>query len=71
MKKTKPLKLNIARGLMRKLLNNLGILFEVGKYKIGNDVKIEAPCEISQAADLRGQFSLGAFPGSECGQKMV
>ena len=38
--KNKPLKLNIARGLMRKLLKNLGVLFEVGKYKIGNDVKI-------------------------------
>lgn len=61
MKKNKPLKLNIARGSMRKLLKKLGVLFEVGKYKIGNDVKIEAPCEISQAADLRGVFSIGAF----------
>ncbi len=57
----KPLKLNVTRGLMRRLLKNLGVLFEVGKYKIGDDVKIEAPCEISQAADLRGSFSIGAF----------
>lgn len=61
MKKNKPLKLNVARGLMRKLLRNLGVLFEVGKYKISDNVKIEAPCEISQAADLRGTFSIGAF----------
>ena len=61
MKKIKPLKLNIGRGLMRKLLKNLGVLLEVGKYKIGRDVWIEAPCEISQAADLRGAFSIGAF----------
>lgn len=59
--KNKPLKLNVTRGLMRKLLKKLGVLLEVGKYKVERDVKMEAPCEISQAADLRGRFVIGAF----------
>ena len=60
-KRDKPLKLRITRGSMRRIRNKLGIQFELGKYKVGPNVSLEPPCEISQAADLRGAFSIGAF----------
>lgn len=46
---------------MRRIRKTLGIQFHLGKYKIGPDIRLEAPCEISQAAYLRGHFSIGAF----------
>ena len=60
-KRDKPLKLKVTRRLMRRIRDRLGVQFELGKYKIGRDVHLEPPCEISQAADLRGHFSIGAF----------
>ena len=60
-KKNKPLKLRVTRMSMRRIRKKIGIQFELGKYKIGPEVRLEAPCEISQAADLRGRFSIGAF----------
>lgn len=60
-KRDKPLKLKVTRRSMRRIRKALGIQFELGKYKIGSNVRLESPCEISQAADLRGEFSLGAF----------
>ena len=60
-KRDKPLKLKVTRRLMRRIRDKLGVQFELGKYKIGRDVHLEPPCEISQAADLRGHFSIGAF----------
>lgn len=57
----KPLRLKVTRRSMRRIRKALGIQFELGKYKIGSNVRLESPCEISQAADLRGKFSLGAF----------
>lgn len=58
---SKPLKLKVTRGRMRKIRKKLGIQFELGKYKIGPRTRFEPPCDISQAADLRGAFSVGAF----------
>ena len=60
-KRDKPLKLKVTRGSMRRIRKHLGVQFELGTYKIGPDVNLEPPCEISQAADLRGHFSIGAF----------
>jgi len=60
-KKDKPLRLNVGKGTMRKILKALGVRFETGKYKIGGDVRLGVPCEVSRAADLRGPFALGAF----------
>ena len=60
-KRDKPLKLKVTRRSMRRIRDRLGVQFELGKYKIGRDVHLEPPCEISQAADLRGHFSIGAF----------
>ena len=57
----KPLKLKVTRRSMRRIRDRLGVQFELGTYKIGNCVSLEPPCEISQAADLRGPFSIGAF----------
>ena len=57
----KPLKLKVTRCLMRRIRDRLGVQFELGKYKIGNNIRLEPPCEISQAADLRSSFSIGAF----------
>lgn len=56
-----PLKLKVTRRSMRRIRRNLGIEFELGKYKIGPNASLEPPCSISQAADLRGAFSIGAF----------
>lgn len=58
---SKPLKLKVTRGRMRKIRKKLGVQFELGKYKIGPRTRFEPPCDISQAADLRGAFSVGAF----------
>ena len=60
-KRDKPLKLKVTRGSMRRIRKHLGVQFELGTYKIGPDVNLEPPCEISQAAYLRGHFSIGAF----------
>lgn len=60
-KRDKSLKLKVTRGSMRRIRKHLGVQFERGTYKIGPDVNLEPPCEISQAADLRGHFSIGAF----------
>ena len=57
----KPLKLKITRGSLRRIRNRCGIQFEIGKYKVGPYARLEPPCEVSQAVDLRGPFSLGAF----------
>ncbi len=46
----KPLKLKVTRGSMRRIRKHLGVQFELGTYKIGPDVNLEPPCEISQAA---------------------
>ena len=57
----KPIKLRVTRGRLRKIRSRLGVQFEIGKYKVGGEVKLEPPCEISQAAYLRGAFTIGAF----------
>ena len=57
----KALKLNVTRSSLRRIRNALGVQFELGKYKICPYVSLEPPCQISQAADLRGVFSIGAF----------
>ena len=57
----KPYRLNVTRRSMRRIRKNLGIQFELGKYKVGPNVSLEPPCSISMAADLRGAFSIGAF----------
>lgn len=60
-KSNKPLKLRVTRMSMRRIRKTLGVQFHLGKYKIGSEITLEAPCQISQAADLRGRFSIGAF----------
>ena len=57
----KPLKLKITRGSLRRIRKRCGIQFEIGKYKVGPYARLEPPCEVSQAADLRWAFSVGAF----------
>ena len=54
-------KLKVTRRSMRRIRNSLGIHFELGKYNVGPDIRMEPPCQISQAADLSGQFHIGAF----------
>ena len=54
------MRLNITRRLKRFISSKLGVCLELGKYKVG-DVCLETPCEISQASDLNGNFSAGAF----------
>jgi lipopolysaccharide biosynthesis glycosyltransferase/acetyltransferase-like isoleucine patch superfamily enzyme len=58
---SKPLKLKVTRGILRRIRKKLGVQFEIGKYKIGPGSRLEPPCDISQAVDLRGEFSVGAF----------
>ena len=58
---SKPFKLKVTRASLRRVRKAVGVQFEIGSYKIGSATWLEAPCEVSQAADLRTPFSLGAF----------
>ena len=60
-KQGKPYKLKVTRRTMRRIRNRFGIQLELGSYKVGQDIRIEPPCQISQAADLCCPFHIGAF----------
>lgn len=55
------MKIFVTRGNMRRIRAALGIEFEVGTLKVDGAIKFEAPCTVSNAADLRSIFSVGAF----------
>lgn len=55
------MKLDVGRMKRRVLMRRLGIDFEVGQYKLGKSFRLEAPCCLSNAVDLRGPMEVGAF----------
>lgn len=61
MKVKSSFKLKVTRGSMRRIRDRLGVQFELGSYKVGPQVCMEPPCNVSQAADLCCPFSIGAF----------
>jgi acetyltransferase-like isoleucine patch superfamily enzyme len=55
------MKLTVNRGVRRALMKHLGVEFELGSYKVGSKVKLEPPCSLSAAVDVRSPVSVGAF----------
>lgn len=53
--------ITVTRRLKRLLRSDLGVNFELGRYKIGANTRLEAPCSLSLAADLAVPFSIGAY----------
>lgn len=53
--------LDVGRAMRRTLMRKIGVEFELGRYKLGTSFRIEAPCSLSNAVDLRGPMEVGAF----------
>ena len=61
MKQRLAMKISVTRGNLRRIRAALGVQFEVGRLKVDTALQLEPPCVMSSAADLRGEFSMGAF----------
>lgn len=55
------IRLKIASAAARRLLEGMGVRFELGRYRIGDLARFEPPCRISKSVNLDGDFSIGAF----------
>lgn len=53
--------LDVGRSMRRVLMRKLGVEFELGRYKLGTSFRLEAPCNLYNAVDLRGPMEVGAF----------
>lgn len=57
------MKILVNQANMQRIRTALNVVFESGKIKVGDYVRIEPPCYISVAADMCSDFSCGAYTG--------
>ena len=57
----KLVRLRLGRCNVKRIRKALGVEFEIGKQKIGDELRLEAPCVLSRSVDLTLPFKAGAF----------
>lgn len=57
----KLVRLRLGRCNVKRIRKALGVEFEIGKQKIGDELRLEVPCVLSRSVDLTLPFKAGAF----------
>lgn len=55
------MKIRVTRGNRHRMHNALGVVFPRSLLKVGDRVRFEPPCALSEEVDLLGPFSIGAY----------